>query len=87
MSSAGDAVVVGSLDGDGRRVEARILPLSALRACPQFIISPEHYDADGRCRCTDERHTRMIEWGYRWSDTSGRWEPTQSPNYEREAST
>jgi hypothetical protein len=34
---------------------------------------PEHYDDDGKCRCTDPRHTLMREWGYTWNPDAKRW--------------
>ncbi len=39
--------------------------------CPSFIMVPEHYRADGSCRCDDITHVEMNEWGYTWGD--GRW--------------
>lgn len=40
--------------------------------CPHVIFSPEHYRADGRCRCDDPHH-RMDRWGYRWDIRQRRW--------------
>jgi hypothetical protein len=28
---------------------------------------PEHYRDDNSCRCDDESHTEMAEWGYKWN--------------------
>ncbi len=42
-------------------------------ACPHFILVPDHYRADGTCRCDDATHSEMREWGYTWNDTDGRW--------------
>jgi hypothetical protein len=54
---------------NGARV--RVLKQSSIRACPHVILVPEHYRADGRCRCDDSTHGVMKEWGYTWQD--GRW--------------
>jgi hypothetical protein len=48
-----------------------ILKQKDLLACPHVIVVPEHYRADGRCRCDDATHGAMREWGYEWKD--GRW--------------
>jgi hypothetical protein len=37
-----------------------------IHTCPYCIFSPEHYRADGSCRCDDPTHRKMHEWGYRW---------------------
>jgi hypothetical protein len=34
--------------------------------CPHFILVPEQYREDGTCRCNDQAHTIMRDWGYRW---------------------
>lgn len=39
--------------------------------CPHVIFNPDHYRADGSCRCNDESHTEMADWGYVWRD--GQW--------------
>lgn len=43
---------------------------SDLRKCPFFILVPEHYRADGSCKCDDPAHrAKMIaEWGYTPAD-------------------
>ena len=45
---------------------------SSMMKCPHFIMTPEHYMADGSCRCTDADHVEMKEWGYTWDGKS--WE-------------
>jgi hypothetical protein len=64
------------LDESGRPVETdvREIPQRAIMLCPHFILMAEHYRADGTCRCNDESHTEMREWGYDWR--GGLW---QSP--------
>lgn len=39
---------------------------SDILKCPFKIIMPEHYRADGTCRCDDADHRKMMikEWGY-----------------------
>jgi hypothetical protein len=60
----------GKLTEEGYE-HVRSIPQSAMLKCPHFIIMAEHYRSDNSCRCDDETHTEMIEWGYRWID--GRW--------------
>lgn len=56
----------GTLHPDGSLTNVRMLPQSAMLACPHFIMVPEHYRADNSCRCDDKSHTEMKTWGYRW---------------------
>lgn len=58
---------------DGRAVEYDVVNIEqdAIAKCPHFIMAPEHYLADGRCRCNDPHHTEMKQWGYKWRD--GQW--------------
>lgn len=58
---------------DGRLVETdvRIIKQSDITRCPHVIMVPEHYRADGTCRCNDREHKEMREWGYRWRN--GQW--------------
>ena len=44
-------------------------------ACDYFILMPDHYSGDGTCRCTDEDHEEMSDWGYIWRD--GKWRAEQ----------
>ncbi len=46
---------------------------SMIVGCPHLILVPEHYRADGTCRCNDATHTEMREWEYVWSDSESRW--------------
>lgn len=41
--------------------------------CPHCIMVPDHYRADGSCKCNDPRETVMQEWGYRWNNQQGVW--------------
>lgn len=51
---------------------ARAIPWSAIGACPSLIMVAEHYRPDNTCRCDDESHTEMVEWGYVWDGS--RWQ-------------
>ncbi len=44
-----------------------------ISACPYVIFTPQHYRADGTCRCDDPTHSEMKKWGYSWNDADGRW--------------
>ena len=46
---------------------------SMLQACPHFIIAPEHYRANGTCKCNDPYDQNMKEWGYTWSVDRKEW--------------
>lgn len=41
------------------------------KRCPHYILVPEHYNADGSCKCGDPAASEMIEWGYTWKQ--GAW--------------
>jgi hypothetical protein len=43
---------------------------SDIKACPHFIMTPEHYRPDGSCKCDDSEHQEFMiaEWGYSKSD-------------------
>lgn len=56
-----------------REPKITVLRQSDILSCPYAIIMPEHYDDDGKCRCTDPRHTLMREWGYTWNPDAKRW--------------
>jgi hypothetical protein len=47
-------------------VKTWVMQQSMIKACPHFILVPDHYRADGSCRCYDPTATVMAEWGYRW---------------------
>jgi hypothetical protein len=55
-----------------RTRDIRIIKMESIRACPHYIMTMEHYRADGSCRCNDQSHTEMEGWGYEW--VNGRWE-------------
>ncbi len=44
----------------------RVLKHSDIRRCPFVILIPDHYRADGTCKCDDatERARMIREWGY-----------------------
>jgi hypothetical protein len=47
---------------------------SDIDSCPHLIMVPEHYNDDGTCRCGDQTHQEMADWGYTWSDVDRRWQ-------------
>ena len=47
------------------------IPRASVMACDHFILDPIHYDENNKCRCTDEDHEEMSDWGYEWRD--GKW--------------
>jgi hypothetical protein len=53
---------------DGKPVETDIrdIPQSAVVNCPHCIMTGSHYRADNTCRCDDETHDEMLDWGYVW---------------------
>lgn len=59
-----------TLQPDGTLTNQRSLKQSAVRACPFFILVPEHYREDGSCRCDDPEHRKLMiaEWGYTEED-------------------
>lgn len=61
----------GDLHPDGSFTNARTIKQSDLAACPHLILVPEHYRADGSCRCDDPTHAEMKEWGYTWTVIKG----------------
>lgn len=67
-------VTFGTLEPSGRLTEVRTIPHAEIRACPHAIMVPEHYRPDGSCRCDDRSALEMADWGYWWSERTGRWE-------------
>ena len=62
-----------TLNPDGTESNVRDIPQSAMLECPHCIIVADHYRQDNTCRCDDETHTEMLEWGYRWDEVKGEW--------------
>ena len=58
---------------DGTLVETYMCSIrqADIGKCPHVIIAVEHYRDDGTCRCDDESHVEMKEWGYEWRE--GMW--------------
>ena len=58
----------GTINKDGSLsiVKVRTLKQSSMLKCPHVIMMPGHYRDDESCRCDDENHTDMAEWGYFW---------------------
>lgn len=42
------------------------VPLAFVLECPHHIMSAEHYQEDGSCRCDDPGHLEMRSWGFVW---------------------
>jgi hypothetical protein len=63
----------GSLHPDGTYELKGHIKQSDMLKCPHCIIAFEHYRPDGSCRCNDENHKEMKEWGYKWSKSEQRW--------------
>ncbi len=62
------------LDEDGNVTNEREIAQDEIRACPHFIMVPEHYGPDNKCRCRDPKHTEMKAWDYTWNVTTKQWE-------------
>ncbi len=63
----------GRLNEDGELEDVREIAQADLRRCPFAILVPEHYYADGTCKCGDptERARMIREWGYSEEDFAG----------------
>lgn len=61
------------LDGDGNVISEREIAQDEIRACPHFILVPEHYRPDNSCRCNDRTHVAMRVWGYTWNVDRKEW--------------
>lgn len=44
-----------------------------IRGCDHVIFTPDHYRADGSCKCDEKDNADMKEWGYTWDEEKGRW--------------
>lgn len=66
-------VEFGELQPNGDVTNVRTIKQSDILACPHVILMPDHYRDDGSCRCDDEQHVVMAEWGYTWNPTTRRW--------------
>lgn len=67
-------IFFGALHPDGTVTEERQISQSDITACPHLIMVPEHYRANGSCRCDDARHTEMANWGYTWTEEDRSWQ-------------
>jgi hypothetical protein len=65
--------VVPNEQGEPVEMYVREISQAAIRACPHYIMTPEHYTADGSCRCNDVSHKEMHEWGYQWDNSKQQW--------------
>lgn len=63
-------------DGHGNMTvtDERTLKRSDILACPFVIMMPEHYNADGSCKCyeAEEQYRMYHEWEYRKADFARR---------------
>lgn len=46
---------------------------SMIRQCPHYIFDPDHFRADGSCKCFDPNDAHMSEWGYEWNEREKVW--------------
>lgn len=67
-----DTVRFSTLTPDGRESNG-LIKQSDIGKCPHVIFMPEHYRADGTCKCNDPDEKIMKEWGYRWDDKQEQW--------------
>jgi hypothetical protein len=56
-----------------RESEVMWIKQQTLMACPHAIMVPEHYRAEGTCRCNDPEHREMKAWGYKWDRNVKAW--------------
>ena len=56
-----------------RHGKITIMRHSDIEQCPFRIMTPEHYRADGTCRCNEREHGIMEEWGYVWNADKHTW--------------
>lgn len=54
-------------------MKIQTLHYSDIGRCPHLIIVPEHYRADGTCKCSNAEHRAMMirEWEYEESHFAG----------------
>jgi hypothetical protein len=61
------------LTPDGREIDVRELSYRQIAKCPHLIFDPDHYRADGSCKCNDPHETIIREWGYHWDSKRRLW--------------
>ena len=59
----------GTLHEDGTLSNVRMIKQADIGKCPFVIFMPNHYRADGTCKCSNAEHRAMMikKWGYRKS--------------------
>lgn len=64
--------IFATLTKDGLS-NVREIKQSDLMKCRFAIFNPDHYRADGSCKCDDPEHRAMMirAWGYRKKDFKG----------------
>lgn len=62
-----------SIEDDLKNDKIILMSHEQIAACPFLIMTPEHYNPDGSCKCSDREHAIMVEWGYHWDEQTQRW--------------
>ena len=60
----------GTLNPDGTETNVREISQQTIMKCPYVILVPDHYRADGSCKCSNAKERKMMikEWGYTKKD-------------------
>lgn len=63
-------VEFGTLQPNGQLTNVRTIKHADIKACPFFILVPDHYEPSGKCKChdADERARMIREWEYTEED-------------------
>ena len=66
MINSSHKIQFGTLQKDGSVSNVRMIKQSDIGKCPHLILMPDHYRADGTCKCNDPKEQAMMirEWGY-----------------------
>lgn len=65
--------IFGTLHPDGSMTNVRTISQDDIARCPHLIFMPDHYRANGSCRCNDNSHFEMAQWGYLWDANLRQW--------------
>ena len=68
-----DDITFGDATEEHGLTNVRVISRDAILACPHVILAPQHYRADGSCRCDDPDHLEMHDYGYDWDDVHRQW--------------
>lgn len=69
-----------SIEDELKRGKRTIMDQDVILRCPFLIIVPDHYRADGSCKCNEREYAIMEEWGYKWDDETKRWNIPEGDN-------